>query len=232
MKFVTSLSLGRIDRQKFCLRSWQKYGLPICSVQCDTQIDELSKIFGEFEIDWTVIPAKPNPWNRPHLARVADHIKHTADGPILLINSDIEIKDQPADFARRWVDTDTESLLCGIRYDHPHGNYKSTVHPYGIDAFRITPAMAEAVTDDGFVIGSPGWDYWLPWRLNQAGFDVRREPSLFMHEIHEMGYGKDAVDISHAMMEDRFRVPPTVLTQWIQWATDRVGMKHPKRSRN
>ena len=228
-KIVTSFSLHRFERQAFCVRSWQRLGLPIVAVQCDTQIDQLSNMFAGLGVEWTTIPARPNAWNRPHLARVADHIKHTADGPILLINSDIEIRDTPEQFADQWMGDDADTLICGVRLDHPHGKYKTAMHPYGIDAFRITPAMSETLPDDGFVIGSPGWDYWLPWRVSQCGYKVRAARSQFMHETHEMGYGRDAVDIAHQMMLDRFGVPPHILTLWIQWATDRVGMRFAKK---
>jgi hypothetical protein len=228
-KIVTSFSLHRFERQSFCVRSWQRLGLPIVAVQCDTQINQLSEMFAGLGIKWTTMPAKPNAWDRPHLARVADHIKHTADGPILLINSDIEIRDTPEQFAAQWLGDDADTLICGVRLDHPRGSYRSTMHTYGIDAFRITPAMADSLPDDGFVIGSPGWDYWLPWRISQLGYKIRAAKSQFMHETHEMGYGRDAVDIAHQMMLDRFGVPPHLLTLWIQWATDRVGMRHAKK---
>jgi hypothetical protein len=227
-KIVTSFSLHRFERQQFCVRSWQRLGLPIVAVQCDTQIHELSKMFAGMGVEWTTIPARTNAWDRPHLARVADHIKHTADGPILLINSDIEIRDTPEQFADQWMGDDADTLICGVRLDHPFGKYKTAMHPYGIDAFRITPAMAELLPDDGFVIGSPGWDYWLPWRVSQNGYKIRAAKSQFMHELHQMGYGRDAVDIAHQMMLDRFGVPPHILTLWIQWATDRVGMRFVK----
>jgi hypothetical protein len=228
-KIVTSFSLHRFERQAFCVRSWQRLGLPIVAVQCDTQINQLSEMFAGMGIQWTTIPSRPNAWDRPHLARVADHIKHTADGPILLINSDIEIRDTAEQFASQWCGDDADTLICGVRLDHPRGSYRSAMHPYGIDAFRITPAMSETLPDDGFVIGSPGWDYWLPWRIAQLGYKVRAAKSQFMHETHQMGYGRDAVDIAHQMMLDRFGVPPHILTLWIQWATDRVGMKHAKK---
>jgi hypothetical protein len=228
-KIVTSFSLNRVDRQRFCIASWKKYGLPIIAVQCDTQIEQLKGIFGDMVDGFTVLPAKENAWDRPHLARVADHIKHTADGPILLINSDIEIRDTPKQFFDQWMGDDADTLICGVRLDHPFGNYKNTKHPYGIDAFRITPEMAKAVRDDGFVIGSPGWDYWLPWQLSQAGFRVRAANSQLMHEIHAMNYGQADVEIAHSIMEKQFYIPPHILTIWIQWVTDRVGMKHAKK---
>jgi hypothetical protein len=230
-KIVTSLSLHRTDRQRFCLASWQRLGLPIVAVQCQSQVDKLRAIHGDLIDDFIVLPERPNAWHRPYLARVADHIKQTADGTILLINSDIEIRDTPEQFASQWCGDDANTLICGVRLDHPPGKYKPTMHPYGIDAFRITPAMAEALPDDGFVIGSPGWDYWLPWRMSQAGYRVRAAKSQLMHETHQMGYGREAVDIAHDMMLDRFNVPPHLLTLWIQWATDRVGMRFDKAKR-
>jgi hypothetical protein len=228
-KIVTSFGLNRIDRQRFCVASWRKLGLPIVAVQCDEQVEQLRAIFGDLVDSFTSLPSQPNAWNRPHLARVANHAKQTQDGPILLINSDIEIRDTPEQFADQWMSEDADTLICGVRLDHPHGSYRSTMHPYGIDAFRIMPSMAESLPDDGFVIGSPGWDYWLPWRIAQLGYKVRAAKSQLMHEIHEMGYGRDAVDIAHQMMLDRFGVPPHILTLWVQWATDRVGMRYAKK---
>jgi hypothetical protein len=227
-KIVTSFGLNRIDRQRCCVASWRKLGLPIIAVQCDEQVEQLRAIFGDLVDSFTSLPSQPNAWGRPHLARVANHAKQTQDGPILLINSDIEIRDAPEQFAAEWMGGDADTLICGIRRDHHHGTYHSVIHPYGIDAFRITPAMAESIPDDGFVIGSPGWDYWLPWRMSQNGYKIRAAKSQLMHEIHDMGYDRQAVEIAHGMMLDRFNVPPNIMTLWIQWATDRVGMRHRK----
>ena len=227
-KIVTSFGLNRIDRQRFCVASWRKLGLPIVAVQCDEQVEQLRAIFGDLVDSFTSLPSQPNAWNRPHLARVANHAKQTQDGPILLINSDIEIRDTPEQFAREWLRDDPDTLICGVRRDHRHGSYTNAIHPYGIDAFRITPAMAEKLTDCGFVIGSPGWDYWLPWELWLAGFNVRAAESQFMHEVHNLGYADADVDIAHDLIFKRFRMPPHVMTVWIQWATNRRGMKHKK----
>jgi hypothetical protein len=198
------------------------------AVQCESQVDELRAIYGNLIDDFVVLPERPNAWGKPYLARVADHIKQTADGTILLINSDIEIRDTLERFFAQWCGDDADTLICGVRLDHPFGNYRSKMHPYGIDAFRITPEMAAALPDDGFVIGSPGWDYWLPWRASQAGYKVRAAKSQLMHEVHEMGYGRDAVDVAHSIMLGQFNVPPHLLTLWIQWATDRVDMRFEK----
>lgn len=227
-KIVTSFGLNRIDRQRFCVASWRRLGLPIVAVQCDEQVEQLRAIFGDLVDSFTSLPAQPNAWGRPHLARVANHAKQTQDGPILLINSDIEIRDTPEQFAAEWMTDDANTLVCGIRRDHRHGSYTNAIHPYGIDAFRITPAMAEKLTDCGFVIGSPGWDYWLPWELWQAGFNVRAAKSQFMHEVHNLGYADADVAIAQKLIFDRFRMPATVMTVWIQWATNRRGMKHTK----
>jgi hypothetical protein len=227
-KIVTSFGLNRIDRQRFCVESWRKLGLPIVAVQCDEQVGQLRAIFGDLVDSFASLPAQPNAWGRPHLARVANHAKQTQDGPILLINSDIEIRDTPEQFASQWLTDDADTLVCGVRRDHLQGSYKNAIHPYGIDVFRITPAMAEKLTDCGFVIGSPGWDYWLPWELWLARFSVRAADSQFMHEIHNLGYSDADVDIAHDLIFKRFRMPPHVMTVWIQWATNRRGMKHKK----
>jgi hypothetical protein len=230
-KFVTSLSLNRQPRQHKCLASWHRLGLPIHAIATENQVEQLQSIFAEVD-EWSVRPEQPNPWDRPYLVRITDHIQIARESPILLINSDIEIRDTQQEFDEQWHKPDADTLICGVRWEHKPKSVKKELNPYGIDAFRITPAMVKhfdfisdhSADEHEYVIGVPGWDYWLPWTLHLEGFAVRRAESKLMHEIHDMGYPPEAIKIAYRVLEEEFRMPGKALSLSIQWLTGRMGM--------
>ena len=225
-KIVTSFSIHRQQRQQACLDSWRKLDLPIVAVQTAGQIDQLSQMFAG--VEFVSVPERDNAWGRPYLAHIFDHCKQATDETILLINSDILVADQPADFAKQWMTDDADTLVCGVRYEHPRGkSWRRQLNPLGIDAFRITPAMASVLPDAGFPIGLPGWDYWLTWELHQQEYKIRRADSQLLHETHDMGYQKDAVATAYELLWNRYRIPRQLLSQCIQHITDRKGMRRP-----
>lgn len=230
-KFVTSLSVNRLDRQHKCLSSWKRFNLPIHAVATENQVEQLQSLFPEVD-DWTVTPERPNAWERPYLVRITDHIQLASEAAILLINSDIEIRDTQQQFDREWNAPSEDVLICGVRYEHKPKSHRKELNPYGIDAFRITPPMVkhfEQSEDFGYTIGVPGWDYWLPWTLHLASFAVHRADSLLMHEIHDMGYPPEAVKIAYRLLEEEFRMPGKALSLSIQWLTDRMGLVRTRR---
>jgi hypothetical protein len=222
-KLVTSLSLNRQDRQHKCLASWRRFGLPIHAVATENQAEQLMQAFPEVD-DWHITLEQPNAWDRPYLVRIADHVALASESPILLINSDIEIRDKYQSLVEQWMQDDSDTLVCGVRWEHKKGSLKRELNPYGIDAFRILPSMVGHLEDAGFPIGLPGWDYWLPWELHLRGFKVRTADSQFMHETHEMGYSKEAVQTAYRLLEERYRMPGKALSLSIQWLTGRMGM--------
>lgn len=220
--FVTSLSPRRIDRQQFCIDSWRAYGLPIVAVQTAGESEQLAPHFAG--VEFREVDAKPNVFDKPYLPRIYDMLA-VVDFDCILINSDIQIKDTYRLFQAEWLSQPPESIVVGVRQDYSPGRRPVTT-PYGVDAFRITPLMARALRDDGFVIGMPGWDYWLPWLIWNSGFFGQRAKSTLLHHLHPMGWDDETDgERGRKMLADTFRLPPYIFTVFIQWLTHREGLK-------
>lgn len=198
------------------MATWQRFGLPILGVQTEGEVDHISSLFSG--VDFMAVPSKSNTWDRPHLPRVTDMLAVCSE-TILLINSDIAIDDTLEQFAREWMNDDATTLVCGVRHD-VDGDI-SILNPYGIDAFRITPEMASGLVDLGFVIGAPGWDYWLPWELWNQGFGIRAAESSLAHEVHDIGYARNAVAVAQSMLVTRYGGHRRDFTEFVQRMTGR-----------
>lgn len=221
-KIVTSLSPHRIERQIRCIRSWRAYGLPIVAVQTTGEAAACREWMPN--IEYIEVASKPNVFDKPYLPRVAD-ILESVDFDCLLINADIEIVAPYKTFVNDWLIDRPDSLTLGLRHDYWPGKPKHLT-PYGIDAFRITPDMRPHLMDEGFTIGMPGWDYWIPWRLWAAGYNARVAESALLHELHEMGWQDDTHGISgRQLLTDTCRMPTGVFTVFIQWITKRENLR-------
>jgi hypothetical protein len=224
--FVTSLSPHRIERQQYCIETWRKQCLPIVAVQ---SVGESENLRNHFEgIEFIEVEPKENVYGKPHLPRIFDMIRLTGFDCIFL-NSDISIKDTGPQFRGQWIRRSDSELIIGIRKDYLHVGGKKTLTPYGIDAFRISPSMQNAIQDEGFVIGMPGWDYWLPWRINRAGFSICVAKSSLLHPLHEMGWNQEQCNSGRELLAKTLGANPDLLTEFIQRSTGRWGLS---RSRN
>jgi hypothetical protein len=226
MKIVTSFSPGRISRQQACLASWRALGLEVVGVQTEGEVALLSEHFRD--VSFVEVPrfAGQCPWSKPHLPRMSEILKQADDDAILILNSDIMVEGSPEVILREWSEDDPDTLVVGIRRDHRRGRPQATLNPYGIDAFRLTAHLvADLETDLEFAIGVPGWDYWIPWKLWQERKSIRVAHCNLMHEMHDLGYPREAIRTAYQILEREYRMPHTVFTHFIQWATGRAGMK-------
>jgi hypothetical protein len=226
MKIVTSFSPHRIARQQDCLASWRSIGLEVIGVQTEGEVASLYEHFRD--VSFVEVPrfAGLCPWSKPYLPRLSEIMKQADDDAILILNSDIMIAGSPELILQEWSEEDPDVLVVGIRRDHRRGRTQAILNPYGIDAFRLTADLvADLETDLEFAIGVPGWDYWIPWKLWQEGKNIRVANCHLMHEMHDLGYPREAIRTAYELLEREYRMPHTVFTYFIQWATNRTGMK-------
>ena len=222
MKFVTSLSPHRIERQQYCLETWRKHGLPIVAVQTPGEAGELGRHFTGVEFVETAITG--DNVGKPRCPRVSEMCKLAADEPILLLNSDISVKDSPGQFASQWLEERSpHELVVGIRRDFDRVGGPKVLNAYGIDAFRIVPQMMPYLSDIGFCIGFPGWDYWIPWELHIHGYRMRVAESSLLHVVHDLGYSRDDIGRAQTMLQNYYSMPKVVFTLFVQYATGRTG---------
>jgi hypothetical protein len=185
---VTSIGFNRIERQQYCIQTWKNKGLRVLAIQLPGETERLQSSFPNVEF-------KEYPNHTPIFSRTTPLIYNLIiqaleeNDDILLINSDISIKDKYEFFNSKWT-TEEKELKIGIRLDGISGRKRRTRQPHGIDAFKITKIMAEKLRDIGFQIGMPGWDYWLVYHFHLLGYNIVTSTSRLMHEIHDVNWSK------------------------------------------
>lgn len=223
MKIVTSFAPHRIERQQFCLQTWQKYDLPIVAVQSTGEAATLQEHFPGVEFTETSIVG--DNVGKPKCPRVSEMCKLATDEPILIVNSDISIKDDRGQFKNQWGEHSADELVVGIRKDYIDVGKRKYLNPWGVDAIKITPPMVKHLADIGFCIGFPGWDYWIPWELNSRGYRIRVAQSALLHPVHDLGYPQAAIATARRMLQDHYCMPHQCFSYFIQHATGRTGMR-------
>lgn len=110
----------------------------------------------------------------PFLADILDH-QRTAAVPLLgIVNADIAF--EATLLERAWLaDAARQALVCIRRTDVAdesaplaHGSQL----PQGFDAFLYPAAMIPALRAEGFCLGMPFWDFWMPAAAALAGYPV------------------------------------------------------------
>lgn len=195
---VTSVSPRRASRQTVCLDSWKKLGLEIWSVNSPKEIAALSGSYPQVS-RWVV--AKDDGFKTPRLNRLLD-VSLLVNKPILIVNADIEAygpQQRLLDVVARRVN------LVGIRHNYEARPGDDAMEPWGLDAFIVYPEQVSRLTTVPFRIGSPVWDYWLPWELAKLGYTLEwlGEP-FFYHRSHKLAWSVEECKAQHATFHSLF----------------------------
>lgn len=188
---VTSLNPNpaRWDRQRKCLKSWVRHGLPVITVNTQDELDRLDLPEG---VRGVACENLTRHYDRPtQFVSSLTAVGRDAASPFMLINSDIEISGNVAVLDRALQHRD--KLTIGVRHNHQVGQPLRTARfeSSGLDVFLMTPDMGATVPEAPFGIGKPVWDYWMPQHFRSLGvqFHWIREP-FFFHERHELGWSR------------------------------------------
>lgn len=110
----------------------------------------------------------------PFLADILDH-QRAAAAPVLgIVNADIAIEASAAE--RAWLAESAQGALVCIRRtdvaDETAPLDGGTQLPQGFDAFLYPSGMIPALRAEGFCLGMPFWDFWMPAAAVLAGYPV------------------------------------------------------------
>lgn len=191
---VTSLYAKNIDRQLECIRTWFRSGFDVVSVNLESEISSLKKIFPvRF-----VVSSGTNLYDRP-VPKVYDMLTTKVDTQLrLVLNADIEILQPIDDFL-------TKAPALGLRRNYHDTPMDGDLERWGIDAFLLDNDMCKTFPDLPFGIGQPMWDYWVPWHLQRQGLTLSwcDEP-LFFHKIHEIQWRMAALQTGWDIIYDHY----------------------------
>lgn len=202
---VTSISPKKhsLDRQQKCIQSWINHGLKVYARNTIEEIRQLEKDFQY--INWIEDNDLCLGYSFPtqkirNLAQTSIEL----DTPILLINSDCELKG-PSD----WLQFNEETQFAGIRWNYDRDQpYIISEFRWGIDAYSFTPKQASFIPEDFiFGIGHSMWDYAMPvvMQFNNIQQNFVHHPFLF-HENHVQNWDDSSWFIGRDWLHKHYNV--------------------------
>lgn len=195
MVAVTALSRlpHHISRQTECLNTWKDFGLDVIAVNTREEIAELSRRYPQVD-HWRASENLTESYATNHTQKITSLTEVSAElnKPILLINSDIEIR---GDQSRLFSAIRPGEMTIGVRHNYATDWRKGERERWGFDAFYIEPSFARSLPRLDLGIGKPVWDYWLPIHCYQQQIRINViQYGLFFHQSHPQKWTLDDSD--------------------------------------
>lgn len=224
LRICTSLGFRRTERQQLCIKSWQALGYHVIAVQSEGETKLLQPHYPD--VTFVETTRVGDVFNHTNKVRINALLEQAVDSPILIINSDIEIRADKDEFVSNWTPTKDKELKMGIRWDEDPYTKQLTLLKYGIDIFLVTPEIANDLNDIGMTIGCPAWDYWVPIHLQRKGysFDVSKRQE-FIHEVHPKNWSKVDFEVGLSLLRKHYRLDIKSASKFILQITGRENLK-------
>ena len=220
IRIITSFGPKREERQLECLQSWQRLGCDVVAVQTAKEAEHVSRAFPGVEV---VVTSKVGDvFGKPNHVRISALIDQCQQSPGLLLNSDIEIAGTVDELIEHWPHEKTEFRVC-VRWDKNPETGEMHLQGCGIDGFFVTPEIAAKAPDYGFAIGTPAWDYWLPYhcvvRLKKRL--VTHKSQNYIHLMHPQAWDTSEINTGVRIITRHYRMTRLGIHRWILSATKR-----------
>lgn len=221
MRICTSIGPKRKERQQKCIQSWLTLGCKVTAIQTEGESATLQQDYPE--VNFIETNQVGDVFKRPNLVRIRAILDQARTAPILILNSDIEIRATAKEFHKEW-EVQPRTLHMGIRWnEYPDG--RKELLKYGIDAFLITPEISKDLNDIGMTIGCPAWDYWIPIHLQRKGYQMKtsKHESL-VHEVHPQNWSKEDFQTGVQLLQRHYRVTLKEASAFILNITERTTL--------
>lgn len=225
VRIITSFSPKRIEHQQFCLQSWLDRGCDVTAVQTAAEADAVQQSFPQVQV--VVTDKVADAFGRPHHVRISALMDQCRSETGLLLNSDIHLLSTRDQMQRDWQ-PDGRMFRIGIRWEQHPKTGEAKLLKYGIDAFLVTPDIAEKTPDIGMALGIPVWDYWLPYHVvyKLGKRLVTKKTDGLRHVAHVQNWSNSDSDKGFAIVKQHYGISQKALTQWIQQQTGRTLVKY------
>lgn len=221
MRICTSIGISRTERQQKCVNSWLGLGCTVTAIQSKGESKILSKLYPEVEFVETNLVG--DIFHRNRLVRISAIVAQAVTDPVLILNSDIEVKSTKDRFRKTWSHDGSRKLKMGIRWEHDGTELK--LLKYGIDAFLITPEMVGDLNDIGMVMGCPAWDYWIPIHLQRKGYALETSKLKdLIHEVHPQNWTKEDFSIGVSLLRKHYGLDIKAASKFILNVTEREDL--------
>jgi hypothetical protein len=167
-----------IERQRQVLDSWRANGFTPVSVNHESEIDRVTALGLDVEIERVPTPGKPL------IAEILTAIRNSGAAMAGIVNSDCVMIRYP-----NLVHSLSAHLEGGIFYtqrmETAGGAPTFEEACYGFDGFFFDVRFAKDIQNAKFRMGECWWDYWLPLRMGANGARLLKLPQpILFHEKH------------------------------------------------
>lgn len=188
---LTSISpkhiMGHV--QPMATKSWVDAGFKVISFNCPSEILTLKEAFPDVEFI-SCYRTMEGVFKAPYvpISAFIDYAKEHGLEQVMLINSDIVLRDESNDFDKYW-DWAVNGLVISNREEHDGTFTNWNRYLLGFDVFIINSMHYHLIPQSMFCMGQTWWDYWIPYRFikHQVAVTEVREP-LFFHQVHDIQY--------------------------------------------
>lgn len=198
--FASSFPPKDDETIKKCLSSWKKHADDIILIQSDLEIEYVKSYYNDVSIIKNSILPQSFEWSKPYCPNIMEFIKLTEHSDVVIINSDIYLDYSCEEWNSEWKLENDKSFICGVR-THYNDNSAFMFEPYGIDIFKLPKGIFKYFKDihTKYLIGMPGWDFWLLCKLIELGFEYKCKnfDTRILHKFHTQNWNKK--DLDYAM---------------------------------
>jgi hypothetical protein len=223
MRICTSISPRRKERQQKCINSWLAQGCKVTAIQSEGEASSLQQDYPQ--VNFIETTSVGDVFNRPKLVRIRAILDQARSSPILILNSDIEVRPTAIPFDEIWKPIEGDNLQMAIRWDEDPKTKSLSLLKYGIDAFLITPKIAEDLNDIGMTMGCPAWDYWIPIHLQRKGYQLHTSKHLSLfHETHQQNWNRADFNIGVELLKRHYKTTLKEASAFILNVTERNNL--------
>lgn len=225
MRIITSFSPNRIERQRTCLQSWLNRGCEVIAIQTHGEIEDISKSFPNVKFFGTDLTETE--FGGSNRVRISALLNQCVHQPGLILNSDIHMISSREKLNKDW-EIDEDSFKIGVRWEQLPWTGEVRLQKHGIDAFLITPEIANNTPDIGMSIGAPVWDYWMPFHVvSQLGKKlITNKSDNLRHVVHQQNWDNSESIVGFRIMQEYYGISTRNLNNWILEHTGRSAMNN------
>lgn len=202
--FTSSFPPEDNETIKRCLSSWKKYTNNIILIQPPSEVEKVKLYYHGTEIIKTSTEPKSFAWSKPYCPNIMDFIQLTEYSDVVIINSDIYLNYSPEEWNSEWELKNNKSFICGIRTNYDEDSNIFAFEPYGLDIFKLPKGTFNYFKNlhSEYLIGHPGWDYWLFYKLIEFGFDCEYKfNTKIIHKMHSLNWSETDSDYAKTLFD-------------------------------
>ena len=168
------------------LDNWESSGFKVTSINCD----EEASILRAAGLDVIEVEGAQK---RLKISEIMHAIANTGLPFAGFINADCRfIFMEPID-AEKISTLARNSLILAERIDVDQAGAPINFLSCGFDAFFFDTATLQSLTDAGYRIGTPWWDYWFPLVMQRSGLTLKRfSCPILLHTTHDFNWDHES----------------------------------------